>query len=472
MSPETKRVVIAAGRRLVFSVLVLLGVWLVLIALRAAIPTSVIEALTARTGMSVDTLREMLFYGDWSTSLMTGEPVYEKIGGAFGITARIVGLGGLLSLAVAAVLLFLGIIISRATVRPGWLARVRQVLRLVVVSGGVGTPVFLVGMSFLFFVIIQLDWKLPEQFGALATWSVIIASLLPVWLLVQTGHGEITNWATKPSASSKTLALHLGVRLVIRLLRLIGVFLIVTVFVEQTMCQSGLGRLAFSAIVQWDFPVSFAIMWVFAIIVVLVKLTADLIEIAYNHFTKQTASQEPVEEQTVPRFTVPRGWLTFSFVLVVISILVAVVGPLLAPYGYNEIILDDRLASASARHLLGADNLGRDVLSRLLYGVRTDVFAGLTCAGILAVLATGWATLAAYLRKANTWLGDTLEDLVMLPVEIIRAFPWIVMLMLLISMIMRDYSYLNLLLICSLVLLPRAVGMIQEAYRSPPEGKG
>ena len=103
-------------------------------------------------------------------------------------------------------------------------------------------------------------------------------------------------------------------------------------------------------------------------------------------------------------------------------------GPGLASYGWNQIMLEQRLSPPSPQFLLGTDNLGRDILSRLLHGVRVELQAGLTAVGIFAVIAVGWAMLAAYLRKADSWLGDTLEDLVMLPRDVLCAFPWLVML--------------------------------------------
>jgi len=205
-------------------------------------------------------------------------------------------------------------------------------------------------------------------------------------------------------------------------------------------------------------------------VVALVKLVAELIEIAYNHFSHLPVSSEQGEEQPAPRLRIPTGWLIFCLVLIFISILVALVAPVFAPYGYNEIILADRLAPPSADHILGTDNLGRDIFSRLLYGIRIDIQVGFMCAGILFVVAAGWATLAAYLRKANNWLGDTWEDLLMLPRDIICAFPWLVLLLLLMSIV--GPGLLQVVLIGSLVLLPRAVGMMREAYSSPPEGRG
>jgi len=120
---------------------------------------------------------------------------------------------------------------------------------------------------------------------------------------------------------------------------------------------------------------------------------------------------------------------------------------------------------------MGADNVGRDIFSRLLYGIRIDLQASLMSAGILVVIATGWAMLAAYLKKADNWLGDTLEDIVMLPRDVICSFPWLVLLLLLMSIV--GPGLLQVALVVGLVvLLPRAVGMMREAYNSPPEGRG
>jgi len=144
----------------------------------------------------------------------------------------------------------------------------------------------------------------------------------------------------------------------------------------------------------------------------------------------------------------------------------------MAPYGFNEIRLAERLAAPSAQHFLGTDNLGRDVLTRLLYGIRMDLLVGLACVAINDLVATAWSMLAAALKRANTWLGDTLEDLVMLPRDILCAFPWLVLLFLPASMLrIGDYGVLFVILISSIVLLPHAVGAMQEAYNSSPAGK-
>jgi len=470
MSPESKRAVIAAVRRLVFAGLILLGAWLVLAVTRVAIPADLIELIAAASGLSVETMSELVYESDWSISFWTNEPVAELIGLRLPITAQLLVFGGLLSLAIAALLLFLGVLISRVTNHPSWLAQVRGVLRLVLVSGGVSTPIFMGGTLFFVFSALWWGWTPPKTYEGVSWWPVFSVSLLPAWLLVQAGHGELANWPGKLTSSYGLLARHLSVRLLTRLLKLVGAILVVSMLVEQIFAQPGLGRLFISAVNQRDLPVLFGVTWVFVLIVVLVKMVADLIEIAYNHFGKQAAPSEQVGEQAAPRIRIPRGWLFFSLALVLISIVVAVVGPVFAPYEMNEIHLADRLAPPSAEHILGADNLGRDILSRLLFGFRTTLSASLLSVGVLFAVATGWAALAAYLRRANNWLGDTLEDVVMLPRDVICAFPWLVLLLLWMSI--AGPGLLQVALIGSLVLLPRAVGMMREAYGSPPAGRG
>ena len=61
--------------------------------------------------------------------------------------------------------------------------------------------------------------------------------------------------------------------------------------------------------------------------------------------------------------------------------LLALLSPLIMPYGYDELNMIDRFASPSLSHLCGADEMGRDIFSRLLYGARWslswDISAGL-----------------------------------------------------------------------------------------------
>ena len=361
----------------------------------------------------------------------------------------------------AAILLFLGVCISAVTKKPGWLVKFRGILRLVLVSTGVAIPLFVVGV-FITVFILKHDSLQPQTsfFGA-----AFYCSLLPAWLLVQTGDGILSNRAE--NSSFLKLTQQISVRLFIRLLKLVGLIIVANIITGWFLSQQGLGLLLIQRLASRDFPVIFGIVWVLVIIVVLAKLAAELIEIAYNHFTGQTAVIEPAAEKPAVKNGIPKGWLMFSLVFCALFLFLAVFGPLLAPNA-KMIDLHNILQPPSVQHLLGTDQLGRDIFSRLVAGSRTDIFIGLAVAAVVPIVAAGWAMLAANCRRMDSWWGDTLEDIVMLPRDIICAFPWLVLLLVLMSL-MTNRGSIFVALTTGLVILPRAAGMMQEAYRSPQQ---
>jgi len=73
--------------------------------------------------------------------------------------------------------------------------------------------------------------------------------------------------------------------------------------------------------------------------------------------------------------------------------LLALVGPLVVPYGYDEVNLPDALSPPSARHWLGTDSLGRDLLARLLYGARVSLAIGLVATLVSLVIGVSYGAL-------------------------------------------------------------------------------
>jgi peptide/nickel transport system permease protein len=220
-------------------------------------------------------------------------------------------------------------------------------------------------------------------------------------------------------------------------------------------------------------------------------LIADIIEISYNHFSHYANSSDPEQQEDTPHLRVQKGWVIFCLVLVFITILFASLAPHFAPYGYNEIVLSERLSPPSSDHIFGADNLGRDIFSRTLYGIRMDlltptfalipgmainwgfegivpwaIFVGIL---IMVIFPFGWGLLSAYVKQMNNWLGDTLEDILMLPRDIICAFPWFVLGILLMSIF--GPGLLPVSLVIGILLVPRILAMMRETYQSPPRGK-
>ena len=77
-----------------------------------------------------------------------------------------------------------------------------------------------------------------------------------------------------------------------------------------------------------------------------------------------------------------------SGIVILILILLAIFADVLAPYPFDQLSLAERLQGPSARHLLGTDQLGRDLLSRLLFGARISLVVGLAATTLNVVVAT------------------------------------------------------------------------------------
>jgi peptide/nickel transport system permease protein len=112
------------------------------------------------------------------------------------------------------------------------------------------------------------------------------------------------------------------------------------------------------------------------------------------------------------------GSALFGLVLVVVLGAAAALAPLLAPHDPNLIDTARRLARPlTAGHVLGTDEFGRDLLSRLLYGARTSLVVGLAATALAAVAGSGFGLLAGF-------VGRWVDQLVMRSIDTLMAFPY------------------------------------------------
>src|SRR5207253_702607 len=109
--------------------------------------------------------------------------------------------------------------------------------------------------------------------------------------------------------------------------------------------------------------------------------------------------------------------------------LVAIFGPMLAPYDYaNQVLSDVLLPPFTGGHVFGTDELGRDVLSRLLLGIRISMIVGLGTTAIALSVGTVAGMLAGYYRG---WVDRIINGFV----ELVWGFPLILIAVLLIGAI-------------------------------------
>jgi peptide/nickel transport system permease protein len=101
---------------------------------------------------------------------------------------------------------------------------------------------------------------------------------------------------------------------------------------------------------------------------------------------------------------------------------------LLAPYGFNEISMLERLKAPSWKHPFGTDNLGRDMFSRCLYGAQLSVIIGLSA----AALAT---TISVLIGLLSGYLGGKVDMVVQRVVDAYMSFPELVILIAVVSVV-------------------------------------
>lgn len=105
-----------------------------------------------------------------------------------------------------------------------------------------------------------------------------------------------------------------------------------------------------------------------------------------------------------------------SAVVILIFILGAIFAPLLTPYGFEEIDPLNRLSPPSGKHLLGTDELGRDILTRLLYGSRISLLVGIVPTIISMLVGAGLGIVAGY-------IGGKVDTIIMRLADVMLAFP-------------------------------------------------
>ena len=103
-------------------------------------------------------------------------------------------------------------------------------------------------------------------------------------------------------------------------------------------------------------------------------------------------------------------------------LLIAIFAPVVAPSEPNKQDLVHRLQGPSRAHLFGTDELGRDIFSRVLYGARISIPAG-----ILTIFATG--TIGVILGAFAGYVGGWLESIIMRAADVVLAFPSIILAM-------------------------------------------
>ena len=117
---------------------------------------------------------------------------------------------------------------------------------------------------------------------------------------------------------------------------------------------------------------------------------------------------------------------TISGIIILILIFVAIFANVLAPYPYDEVNILDRMQGPSAQYLLGTDQVGRDLLSRLIVGARISLTVGLAATALNVLI-------AVLVGGISGFLGGKLDLVVQRFVDAWMAFPGLLLLLTIMS---------------------------------------
>ena len=118
-------------------------------------------------------------------------------------------------------------------------------------------------------------------------------------------------------------------------------------------------------------------------------------------------------------------------ITILILIILAIFAPLIAPSSYSYQNLDIGASPPSVEHLLGTDVLGRDLLSRLLYGARISLLVGFVATGVALVIGVSWGIIAGY-------FGGKVDSVMMRIVDVLYGLPFIIFIILLMVIFGRN----------------------------------
>lgn len=140
--------------------------------------------------------------------------------------------------------------------------------------------------------------------------------------------------------------------------------------------------------------------------------------------------------------------------IVLVLVVVSILAPLLSPYDPNESLGGARLLAPSADHWMGTDNLGRDLMSRLIHGARISLIVGLgasligTIVGVLLGLLSGYA-------------GGAIDEVMQRLIDSMMAFPGLILALALVAML--GPSVRNVLIAIAIGSIPSTTRVVRGA---------
>ena len=132
-----------------------------------------------------------------------------------------------------------------------------------------------------------------------------------------------------------------------------------------------------------------------------------------------------------------------SLIYILLLVVIAIITPFIAPYDYAYQDLALGASAPSSDHLLGTDTLGRDLLTRMMYGSRISLMVGFLATSVALIIGVIWGTIAGF-------SGGKIDAIMMRIVDTLYGIPFIILIILLMVIFGRN-----------LILLFLAIGAVE-----------
>jgi peptide/nickel transport system permease protein len=141
-----------------------------------------------------------------------------------------------------------------------------------------------------------------------------------------------------------------------------------------------------------------------------------------------------------------------GFIIIVLMVLMALSASFLSPYDPIRISLKDRLSPPSLAHLFGTDELGRDIVSRIMYGSRISLRIG-----VLVILIAGG--IGSVIGAISGYLGHKIDNLIMRVMDVLLSFPPLVLALALAAALGPSLN--NAILAVAFVMIPKFARLVR-----------
>ena len=142
-----------------------------------------------------------------------------------------------------------------------------------------------------------------------------------------------------------------------------------------------------------------------------------------------------------------------GLVIIVALIIIAIFAPFMTPYDPYKVTTQESLLQPSWEHLLGTDFLGRDLLTRILYGSRTSLIIGIGAVGVGSAIGQLLGLIAAY-------FGGWIDQIIMRVMDALMAFPMIILFVIMAAML--GTGMVNLIIALSIGMVPGSARLIRS----------